>query len=372
MVSKQKKQAVAVIFSNVNLYDFLWYYATYGKEYEWTAVTEYYVDSDIELSKECEKTGIFKKVLFYEVNTRHMSTFRKAIEFLKTTAYYVVGKKDRYCKKLIGGCVDDYDLAVVANSIELLHGAFVSQSAEKQIVILEDGGNDRKETSHKWKRSNGGIDIVYNFVSYLWSKMGYCDIGNRYELDSCRNCIKYSIMPEQIKHRTYKKVFQIHDNTHTDMELFHRLIKNWCGDFLPENLSADAILYTIPMKNSFENSESLKHRVEQYINENYGGKRVILKKHPRDTYKYVFDNAVDVIEIPSSIPAEIFVNVVSGKDYLFEFTSSVLDSYEEKKNQVKVFFFSDSKCIAYYEDYEMIMEKSCRRFQLKENNLIRL
>ena len=366
-----KKQAVAVIFSNVNLYDFLWYYATYGKEYEWTAITEYYVSSDVELSKECEKTGIFKKVVFYEVNTKHMSNFRKAIEFLKTTAYYMAGKKDRYCKKLIAGCVDDYDLAVVANPYELLHGAFISQSAEKQIVILEDGGNDRKETSHKWKRSNGGIDIVYNIVGYLWSKMGYCDIGNRYELDSCRNCIKYSVMPEQIKHRTYKNVFQIHDNTHTDMELFKRLIKNWCGDLLPERLCAEAILYTGPMNDLFENYEEMKHRVENYINENCRGKKILLKKHPRDTYEYAFDDTVDVTEIPASVPAELLRDAMDANIYLFEFLSSTLDSYAIKRDQVKVFFFSGSKCRPYF-DYGKVWEEFCHIFRLSDGNIIKI
>ena len=368
----EKKQAVAVIFSNVNLYDFLWYYATYGKEYEWTAVTEYYFTSDVELSKECEKIGIFKKVLFYEVNTRHMSTFRKVIEFLKTTAYYLVGKKDGYCKKLIAGCVDDYDLAVVANSSELLHGAFISQSAEKQIVILEDGGNDRKETSHKWKRSNGGIDIIYNIVEYLWSKMGYCDIGNRYELNACRNCIKYSVMPEQIKHRTYKNVFQIHDNTHTDMELFNRLIKKWCRDLLPEGLFAEAILYTGPMDDIFENYEEMKHRVENYINENCKGKKILLKKHPRDTYRYVFDDSVDVTEVPASVPAELLRDVMDANIYLFEFLSSVLDSYSNQRDQVKVFFFLGGKCKSYNKDYEKVMEEFCHIFRLNESNIIKM
>ncbi len=372
MKDQRKKQAVAVIFSNVNLYDFLWYYATYGKAYEWTAVTEYYVSSDIELSKECERIGIFKKVIFYEVNTKHMSDFRKAARLAKAAAFYIVGKRDWYCKKLIAGCVDTYDLAVVANSTELLHGAFISQSAEKETVILEDGGADRKETFHKWKRSNGGLDMIYNLVNYLWSKMGYCDMGNCYELDTCRDCTKYALRPEQLKHRTYKHIFQIHDNTHTDMELLKRLIKNWCGDCLPEGLCAEAIIYTAPLNDIFENYEEIKHQVEEYVNENYGGKRVLLKKHPRDTWAYQFDDTVEVMEVPASVPAELCIAEIEVELCLFEFMSTVLDSYTGKKDQLKVFFFSGGKGRAYFKDYEARIKESCQIFRLKKNNIIRL
>lgn len=372
MINGRKKQAVAVICGSANLYDFLWYYATYGKEYTWTAVAEYYATSDAELSKECERIGIFERVIFYDVNTKHMSDVRKIVEVAKAAAYYAVGKRDRYCQKLIAGCVDDYDLAVVPNSQDLLHGAFISQSSKKEIVILEDGGCTRTRTYHKWQPGNGEISFMYNLGGYLLSKMGYCDVVNRYELDTCRNCTKYAFAPEQIGHRTYKRVFQIHDNTYTDTELLDCLIKKWCGDFLPQGLCAEAVLYTMPMCATFENHEELKHRVEQYINENYTGKRVLLKKHLRDTYEYVFDDAVDVTEIPASIPAELMIDRINAGVYLFEFTSSVLNSYTDKKDLTKVFLFSGVRGKPYIRDYEATLKANFQIFRLNESQIIRL
>ena len=56
------KKGLAVIYDPHNVYQFLWYYCTYGKDIEWSALCLPNSYKGEYLSEPCRKLGIFKKI----------------------------------------------------------------------------------------------------------------------------------------------------------------------------------------------------------------------------------------------------------------------------------------------------------------------
>jgi hypothetical protein len=57
-----KKKGLAVIYDPHNVYQFLWYYCTYGKDIEWYALCLPNSYKGEYLSNECKKMNIFKEI----------------------------------------------------------------------------------------------------------------------------------------------------------------------------------------------------------------------------------------------------------------------------------------------------------------------
>lgn len=98
-------------------------------------------------------------------------------------------------------------------------------------------------------------------------------------------------------------------------------------DTAPRNVP---VLYTAPLHDDFG------AKTEELIND-MGITHLILKKHPRDSYHYVFHNA-NVVECAPSFPGQILFNLFTGQ-HIFMFPSSICLPEIKLKNEEKQMIF---------------------------------
>lgn len=336
MKESNKKKAVVVIYAAKKLYDFIWYYSTYGQDYEWLAVCGSFEGENI--SDLCKKSGIFSKIVIVEDTYKDISFKEKAKMFIELTAYYVVGMRQRKCKKLIQDAIGDYnyDLAVVPTDVGMLCGAFIAQGKEKEVVILEDGIEDylERKSGHILKHLNN----VNEIAGYLLAKMGYANPQMYYKLNTTKYCKKYVNRPERMKYLLYRQVEQLGEMKFTDLNIYNMLIKN-TFNIETDSLKADLVLFTTTLNEYVSDDRIIANQVVNYINKNFKGKSILVKRHPRDKKEYLFDSSISVKEIDGKIPAEILLKEIKSEYVFLMGPSNIVIFGGECLKNLKMFYF---------------------------------
>jgi hypothetical protein len=336
-----KKIGLSVIYNSHNLYQFIWYYYTYGRDLEWYALCLPGMDINY-LKKLCEKCGIFEKIYFQPILFDSLSLKKKIFLFLKMFLYFVIGKRKSFCKKFISNyiCGLNFNTAVVLTDYGFVAGLFLSLGDEKEIIILEDGMGDYidRKYSNIFRMANN----FFVFQGFFLSLMGYANTGYYFPLGATSKCIKFCSWPEKMIYRKYKKILQLFDFTLTDKERFkdtlHCLFPD-LRDCFQGNY--DAIIFSSPLHSYVSDATKYKSLIEKFIGANY--KSILIKKHPRDTIDYNFDNSVKVREIDRRIPAEILLPFLHGIEIIFcDFSSTVL-SLKAYNYNPKFIYFSTLK-----------------------------
>lgn len=368
-MKKESKNAVAVICTNKNLYDFLWYYCTYNRDYKWTAIVQYYGSLNNQaLFDVCKKLGIFENVLQCRDNYEIMPFRQKSYEMLKMICYYILKKRKQYFSKIVKKYVEDFDLAVVCCDHMLIHAAFISMGDEKEVIILEDGlGDYQKRYSHL----NGKITDIYNLAAYLCAKMGYFNFKMCYTLPTTKKCIKYSKDPVRMIYRDYKSIQRLQDFLSTDKELFYQLLSKWIGK-LPEKLSAEAIFFTSTLYDYMEDDDMQIRKSIEYVNKHFGGKTIFLKKHPRDKQVYKFKESINVIELSSQIPTEVLVDLLDINKALFMDLSNIVLLKEEYLKNGIFFHYRNYKQKSDQKSYEATFRSLINQFKIDTKQIVEL
>lgn len=320
---EERKIGVAVIYDPHNLYQFIWYYATYGQEYDWIALCLPNGYKGEYMSQYCEKCGIFKRIIKDKKAYLNASIGTRAKEFTKMLYYAIKGKQNVYCKNFVSKYIDfdQYEIAVVLTDVGIVSGAFVGLSREKKTVILEDGMGDYADRSKGYIKRH--LFNPYDIQGYLVAKMGYANPAHYYPLKTTKYCEKFCSNPEQMLYRDYKSITQLYDHTNTDMALFEHIVENVYEEVKKCDLKkAEAIIFTDRLYDFGDNVDSYIKKFENYVNTHY--KSIILKRHPRDETQYLFSDEVEVQEINNSVPAEVILPYLDNKKILFMFTSSIL------------------------------------------------
>lgn len=376
-MENNKKKGIAVIYDPHNLYQFIWYYATYGKEYEWTALCLPNGYKGEYMSSFCEKTGIFEKIIRDEQVYLNASIKTKAKEFMKMCFYAATRRQKRYCKKLVSKYVDinQYEIAVVLTDVGIVSGAFIGLGEEKRIVILEDGMGDYAERPKGYIRKH--LFNPFDIQGYLVAKMGYANPAHYYPLKTTRYCEKFCSNPEQMLYREYKVIKQLFEYTNTDKKLFDCIIENVYTEIQTCDFQkADAIIFTNRLYDFGDNVEPYIEKFENYVNSHY--ENIILKRHPRDETKYKFDENVKVQEISNSIPAEVLLPYISNMNVLFMLTSSILLYMHAYRYQPTFLYFKGlheqnlkEKTYLKYMTRE-VMNDYLEKFDLKDSPVIEI
>lgn len=269
------------------------------------------------IQEECRKTEIFENIIIDKVRYDTQSTVQKAKMFLGMSAWWLVGKQKKLCDRLISRLVtvSDYELIVIAGGEGgILNGAFMRQSSEKRVILLEDGLADYYPPAHAVHITEilGNLNLL---VSFLLAKMNYVDICGRTHLKSARQCEKYVCRPEQLGYTDYKSVHKLFDSEKMDSACYTRLIKQ-AFEVNLRDLSGDVLLLTMPISELGAFQSRYKEEVENYINRVYSGKELVLKKHPRDDAEYFFTQCASVKVIPANIPGEIVLGGIPCREIL--------------------------------------------------------
>lgn len=322
MIDKIKK-GIAVIYDPHNLHQFLWFYATYGQEYEWTALCLPNGYKGEYMSQYCRKSGVFAKIISDSEGYLNASWKKKAKEFLLMFYYAMRRKQNIYCRRLINQYVDidEYDIAVVLTDVGIISGAFIGLGREKQVVILEDGMGDYADRPAGYICKH--LFNFYDIQGYLVAKMGYANPAHYYPLKSTRYCQKFSSNPDQMIYKEYKEMLQLFDMEKTNVQLFNRIVERTYEDLKVSDFErAEAIIFTNRLYDFGDSVEPYIKRMEEYVNSHY--KCIILKRHPRDETNYKFSQQVEVYEVSSSVPAEVILPYLANMNILFMLTTSIM------------------------------------------------
>ena len=377
--SNKKRKGIALIYDPHNLYQFLWYYCTYGDEYEWTALCLPNGAKGEYMSVYCEKSGIFDEIIRDKDGAfLTMSLRQRLVVFGQMFWYAIRGMQKKYCKRLVGKYINDeeYDIAVVLTDVGIVSGAFIALSDEKRVVILEDGMGDYFERSNRSLLKN--LFNPYDWQGFLLAKMGYANPGHRYPLKTTENCEKFCSNPDRMIYKNYKRMKKLFDTSKTDMELYKATtgkIYSKISECDFEN--AEAIIFTDRLLDFSTNSvDEYVEKFQDYINSKYHS--IILKCHPRDDTPYQFAPEVRVQKIDSSIPGEAILPYLGNVDIIFMYTTSIIlymGAYGYKAlyiyfNKLYEKTTNEGSHANYITKQEM--EKCLERFGIVDGNIIEL
>lgn len=312
-----------MVYDPHNLYQFIWYYCSdENREKKWDALCLPNGYKGEYMHTYCERADIFDNVYRGSIDFSILPIAQKLKTISKMLFYYLIGKKEVLCKKMLSEYVDieSYDEIIVIADVGLLSGACVALGKEKKVVILEDGSSDygprpTKLEVKKWTS-------FYSWQGFILSKMGYCSPG-WFRLKSDEYCIKYCSHPEKMLYKNYKEMRLLYDYSRTNTELFDIIIRKIYPEIESIDLAkVEAIVMTRPLEDFVVNCAKYRKRFEDYIANNY--KNVLIKKHPREKVQYSFGEKVLVEEIDNSVPAEVLLPYFEGKDIIIISTSTII------------------------------------------------
>lgn len=337
-----KKKGIVLIYDPHNLYQFLWYYCTYGKDIEWTALCLPNSYKGEYLSKECQKLKIFKEIYSNSIPFDSLSLINKINLFLKMLCYAFLGKQKNFAKKILESYIHelDFDTAVILTDVGFVSGLFCLFGDEKEIVILEDGMGDY--INRKYSNIFSHFHNFFDVQGFLLSVLGYSNTGHYFPLRTTKYCTKYCSHPDKMLYKNYKTMNVLFDMTYTDVKLFKKFITILYPN-IEKNFSEkkDCILFTTPISDYVTDTTKYVTAIEKYVNKNY--KSILIKRHPRDADEYNFNSDVKVYEIEQKIPAEVLLPYLSSVEiYFCEISSTNLYMTQFKYNPT--FFYFEDLC----------------------------
>lgn len=321
-IKSRRKKGVALIYNPHNLHQFIWYYCTYGRDYDWTALCFPNGYKGEYMSEYCKKSGIFKEIIRRSESFVTIPVRKKCIMFIQMFLYALTKQQMNYCRKYIENYLsyDEYDIAVVLTDAGIVSGMFIGAGNDKKIVILEDGTGDYAERGMRYLQKHW--KNFYDWQGFLIAKMGYANPGYHYRLNTTKHCEKFSSHPDQMIYRDYKNIRQLFDFTYTDEALFQKIVKKVYHQISEYDFEQiDAVVFTNRLSDFCEDAGPYIEKFQNYINGRY--KNILLKRHPRDETNYMFDEQIRVQEIDNSIPAEVILPYIKGKEVVFMFASSI-------------------------------------------------
>lgn len=320
----EKKKAVVVVSGSYVLMQAFWIALAYP-DYEWTVVLIKSSDSNDGLyvnKKLCENSGVFKNVILVESSDKYANIFEKMCIFMKMFLYYFIGKKKTYCRKYVEDRIGtfDYDLLCVGSAASFLEGAVLNFSDEIETIIVQEGLGDYVFVDMNY-------DFITNIAGKILYKMQYVNylFYTSYPLN--QNCIKFATAPEDLPDKRYKKIYKLFDNDIVNAETYSELLNKVYNVEIENNY--DIVVFTSITFSDEKYSDSA--RLVEYLRKEYSGKKILVKKHPRDEYEYDFGE-LDVECKYTDIPGEVLIQQLDKAEFIFAFPSTLMMSvvYDDK------------------------------------------
>lgn len=358
MKNEKKPTGLAVIYTARDLQEFLWFYSSEGQAYRWVAVCCPFGERECTsfMDDYCRKSGIFEDVIVCNKHFKIMDTKEKVKLFSRMVLNFLVGRRRKFCEKIVADCTGriDYDAAVVSSDYGILTGAIIANAKYKKVYILEDGAGDFRDRPKgyifKHFKSKGQI------LGFLLAKMGYSNPSFNYKFNDTKYCFKFSSQPEKMKYRNYLEIRQLFVVSGGEKDAYNKLLEKTFNLNIPFE-EYDLIFFTTPLHDFTKEIEKYQKLTEQYIDNHYSGKRILVKKHPRDYVNYNFQCVSECTIISGSIPGEILVPFLDKIDIISMFPSSIL------------FFIDYEKCckVFCYKDFMKKIEAEHNYMQCYEN-----
>lgn len=330
-MNKDKKKGLAIITAPKTLYDFLWYYEAYGKEkYEYDAIVmpySYQNKRNDAVYQFCQNSGIFNDIQLNDETYVDKSLKDKLKIILEMLWYAVGGRQAKYCAKVMSAWFDyrEYEQLISDFRPSIFLGEVLVMSEYLEVILLEDGNREylpkRRFPTLKTIKEEG---IEKELAGFVLSKLGYADTTTRYVFKPTKQCIKFATEPDKLVYRDYKKIYKLNDKSKVDMESYNNLVKKAFQFDMPSE-KPDCVLFTASLNTDLMIEDmSCVNDIIKYISKQHPKGTVWLKKHPRDTTEYVFPEENRLIEIPATVPAEIFWDLVEDTEKYFLWPSTII------------------------------------------------
>ncbi len=315
------KRTLVMITGPYQLLQALWYYSVHPED-EYVALLKL-ADTNEQVKKnltdQCGASGIFKDIVVLKGVSIDSSLFNKAGLFLKMFLFYITGRRKALTEKIIKSEIGDmqYDSVLVDSENSILGGAFIDHADKKYTMIMQEGLSDIMPRRDKPVRKAGEI------IGYILARMGYCNPSFFYKMKTTGNCYKMSSVEQLMKYRNFKGMIRLFSDR--ENELYSKIVNRTFSKMdWPALREADVLLITAPLKKigGGTNEYEALHR---WLKQQYPGRTILIKKHPRDDYPYQWDD-MKIQEVSSGIPAEILLSEVRHQHVVMSFISTcVLD-----------------------------------------------
>ncbi len=333
---KQRSQALAVVAGPYRFYQVLWLYTQFP-QYDWSILILPYGYGDKgtnDIHERCNKLGIFKQIYRSTMIGQNSNLFKKIFMFFRMLGYYILGKKKTLMKKIILSQTkgNNFDVFFVGCEYSIIEGAIIGLADEKEVYIFEEGMSD-----YMPRKKNPSFDLK-EIISFAFTKMGYFSPYRYFEMENIKFCIKYSSLPKLLKFREYKEKRILLENR-TDE--FKKIIEKAFEFDLKILEERDVILFTAVLQEiAKEKSCEYIEKIHQWLVKNCEGKKILIKKHPRDGEEYAWDD-VDCIVWDNNIPAEVFLGMIDQQEILMMEMSTLLICVLKMNNKLTIFNAND-------------------------------
>lgn len=319
---ERRKKALAILTGPQRLLQVFWLTLLYS-EYDWSLLIHRFSEDNKaleEVKEYCVRAESFEKIYIDEDSALYSNIKEKIICFLKMFFYFIFGKRKMYCRKKLEEYVDiyEYDLLCLTSSNSIIEGAALNFSDEIQTIMMQDGLLD-------YVYSQKSFYGVHKLVGKLLFKMKYFNYLELKGFYFNRNCIKYATNPAQIIDKSFLEIRQLFDKSKVSEDEYEKILKKV---YQIEEVDYDVILFSSITQSIRENEDMEKLR--EWLNQNYKGKRILIKKHPHDIYPYEWDE-LNISCKYTNIPGEIIIKLAKKAEFIYAFPSTLLLSmiYED-------------------------------------------
>ncbi len=325
------KRALAEITSPYRLLQVFWIAVQYP-DYEWDIVLRY-IDGKMEtlerMKRECISSGLFTNVFFATETNKELNGWDKIKKALSLIFTCITGRRKKVFKRDIEKVVGEfnYDLVLVEPSFALFSCEIMYFGKDIDVRILEDGAWDYTFNNFEYDRFTmlvGRIFYylgIYNFAGFKFFKL------NKY-------CIKYATDPDNVIERNFKEIRPLFcENEYSDK--YNHLLEKV---YTIKHIDCDAVLFTNGIVEN--NDELYKQKALEWVEQNYKGKKILIKLHPLDNFQYESNEITCSIHY-KTVPGEVLLSVFKDKPLIFMFPSTLILYLNKDKVDYKVLDYSD-------------------------------
>ncbi len=329
-------KVLVVVTNQYMLEQILWYHSLYPEGIWYAVVIKFaYDNGDLVniMYQKCKECDIFKRVVWCDSVISNASFFKKAIIMAKYIFQYITRTREREDKKLIERLTNrecDYKKVIVHSNHSIISVASINAMSDTVIVCLEDGLADYLPAT--------GIKSSSELLNLLLAKLNIINLalhGHCFSMKYDNKIIKYSSLPDKMQYKNYKIVKQ----------LFKEDNRKIC--FSDEELSIrkanyDVIVFSTKIADFGDYDTKYYNLLKEWLQENYKGKKILFKPHPREKCMFCCD-MLDLTIGGKDLAGERLLDLLPEAEIVFTYTSTILLKACRKKRKFKILYFNSVK-----------------------------
>lgn len=351
------KNKLVLIRGPYNLLQVLWLYSTMP-DGNWKAIVQPYNNGkkDYKTKKLCEKSGIFKEIIFEKKCYEEKAKIGNILEIILMIILKMLKKKEVYFKRkrISQFGTEKFDIVIVQSDYSILAYSFISSEVHEKI-ILEDGMADYVKRDYNFAGRKIGLK------KRIISKLGYGNPSIYYPLEQTKTCLKYCSIPEKMEYDNFRELKQLFQLEACNIDLYKKLIKQ---TFLTADVSMkynpEVVVFTSPLAEDYGAKEEIYEQLHLWLKNTYSKNFILIKKHPRDSFKYEWED-LNIIVDSSTIPSEVLISYWEKEKLLLMSTSTLLLTIVPNNCNYDVIKFNDIAS----QEYHYNFENNCRKFDIQ-------